>query len=358
MGEGPPPAIPAPQPPARPRRLSLVVIVVLVFVLGAGGGAAYYENGVLSDQYSPQRAVLDYFTAQKRADWPTMMANATFLRPVGSDPVLFNKDAVASMVLLRQNTDITDVKVISTSVVDASTVTVKVSMTWAGSGRSSDYTVREDKSRVHYLFYSGWRVDVPYSELDVAPPKFGGPITIDGVFGRADSVTGPIYVIQGYHQVKLVGTVFFDPDLKIADAVDANPTVAFAGGVSSSAKTAIADMIHGWFRDCDPTTHNWCPDHTYSKPDSRSWYLTLPGYGRVFYSTYSYTIDPDLVSGMSVIVTDTSRATANGTCKATLTVDGSTTFRFTGTWSVELNAPETTYFQGSNGHWDCTTAAA
>ncbi len=348
----------APQVARRARRgRRLLAGVLVVLLLAAFAGLAVYGNETLSTRYSPGRATLDYFAAQKRADAAGMMANANFLRADGSDPILFGKDAVASMLLLPPNSDIRDVKVLSSESIDSSTARIKLSMTWAGVGRTAIYTVRKDPKQPRYVLYNAWRVDVPYSTITVTMPAHAGPVTVDGVFGRSGDTSGPIAVIEGYHQVTMVGTAFYDRDVRVANAVEASPTVTFAPAVSASAKSAVANVVQGWFQRCDASAHNWCPNHTYNKPDARDWYWTLPGYGQVYYSTYSYTIDPDLISGMTILVTDTSAAKANGTCKATLTIDGSTTYRFTGTWSVDLTVVGSD-ITGANGLWDCTQAAA
>ena len=348
----------APQAARKSRRgWRLVAGVLVALVLVAFAGLAVFANETLSARYSPVRATLDYFAAQKRADAAGMMAGANFLRADGSDTVLFGKEAVAAMLLLQPNTDISDVKVLSSESVDSSTARVKVSMTWAGVARNATYTVRKDPKQPRYVLYNAWRVDVPYSTISVTMPAHAGPVTVDGVFGRSGDTPGPIAVIEGYHQVTMVGTAFYDRDVKVANAVDASPTVTFAPAVSASAKSAVASMVQGWFQRCDASAHNWCPNHTYNKPDARDWYWNLPGYGQVFYSTYSYTIDPDLISGMTITVSDTNTAKANGTCKATLTIDGSATYKFTGTWSVDLTAAGSD-IQGANGLWDCTQAAA
>ncbi len=335
----------------------MVAGVLVLLLLVAFAGLAAYGNETLSTRYSPGRATLDYFAAQKRADSAGMMANANFLRADGADPILFAKDAVAAMLLLPPNTDLRDAKVLSSESIDSSTARIKLSMNWAGVARTATYTVRKDPKQPRYVLYNVWRVDVPYSTITVTMPAHAGPVTVDGVYGRSGDLAGPIPVIEGYHQVTMVGTAFYDRDVRVTNAVDASPTVTFAPAVSTSAKSAAANMVQGWFQRCDASTHNWCPNHTYNKPDARDWYLTLHGYGQVFYSTYSYTIDPDLIAGMTIVVTDTSAAKANGTCKATLTIDGSTTYRFTGTWSADLTAVGSD-ITGANGLWDCTQAAA
>lgn len=350
----------APQVARRSRgRRRLVAAVLVALLLVAFAGLAVFANQTLSARYSPGRATLDYFAAQKRADAAGMLAGANFLRGDGSDSVLFGKDEITAMLSLKQNTDLSDVSVMSTDSVDSSTARVKVSMTWAGVARSATYTVRKDRKQPRYVLYNAWRVDVPYSTITVAMPAHAGPVTVDGVFGRSGDTTGPIAVIEGYHQVTMVGTAFYDRDVKVANAVDASPSVTFAAAVSATAKSTVAGMVQGWFVRCDATTHSWCPNHTYTAPnDGNQWYLKdLAGYGNVDYTTYSYTIDPDLISGMTITVTDNSTAKASGVCKATLTIDGSKTYKFTGTWSVDLTAVGSD-IQGANGFWDCTQAAA
>src|SRR5690348_8356342 len=265
----------APRVKTRSRgRWRLVAGVLVLLLLVVFAGLAVFANEALSARYSPGRATLDYFAAEKRADAVGMMANATFLRGDGSDAVLFGKDAVASMLLLQPNTDIRGTRILATESVDSSTARIKVAMTWAGVDRTATYTVRKDPKQPRYLLYNVWRVDVPYSTITVSTPAHAGPVTIDGVFARSSDNLGPTEVIEGYHQVTLVGTAFYDRSVKVAGAVDTSPTVTFAAGVSATAKTTVANMVQGWFGRCDASTSIWCPNHPYSAPnDGNQWYL-------------------------------------------------------------------------------------
>src|SRR5262249_41209748 len=131
----PPPTYAPPQaPPRRGRRggtLLIIAAVVLVVIAGLGGVGAY-ANAVLSDQYSPQRAVQDYFAAQQRGDAAAMLDNSTLLKGDGALSRYFDMGAVKAMLGLDQNRQLTGVKVVSTQTVDDMTKNVTVSMTWAG----------------------------------------------------------------------------------------------------------------------------------------------------------------------------------------------------------------------------------
>ena len=103
------------------RRL-LAAALLVALLMAVAGGAFAFANASLSSRYSPGRALLDYFAAQKRGDAAGMMANATFLRPAGSSDDLFQRAAVAAMLQIPQNSDVSDVRILSSASVDSSAV--------------------------------------------------------------------------------------------------------------------------------------------------------------------------------------------------------------------------------------------
>ena len=324
----------APQAAKRSRggRRLLAAALLVALLMAVAGGAFAFANASLSSRYSPGRALLDYFAAQKRGDAAGMMANATFLRPAGSSDDLFQRAAVAAMLQIPQNSDVSDVRILSSTSVDSSASNVRVSMTWAGASRVAVYSVRKDLRETHYLLYNTWRVEVPYATIAISLPNQAGLVTVDGIFvPTSSSSPNSIPAIEGFHTVAMIATSFYEREAKSVDGVDANPTLTFVGSVRSDAKAAIAAMVSAWFVACDAAKY-WCPNHTYTAPnDGYRWYLTLPGYGKVYYTAYAYTIDPDLTSSMKIVVSDhLGQAKASGTCAATLTVDGSQTYAFTG----------------------------
>jgi hypothetical protein len=152
----------------------LVIGLVVVLVLGGLGAGAYLANASLSSSYNADRAVTDYFAAQKRGDVHGMMSNATFLRGDGSFIDMFGEGALSAMMGVPQNLDVQNVKVTSTRVIDDSTRGVTVSMIWNGAQRSTDYVVLKDPARVHYALYYSWRVQIPYVTITVVLPRQGG----------------------------------------------------------------------------------------------------------------------------------------------------------------------------------------
>src|SRR5580765_469849 len=87
LDEGAPAAVPMPPPPsyapplppaawgtAPPAartggmRWAAITLIVIFVIALAGGAGAFAANSYLSDTYSPQRAALNYFTAQQRGD--------------------------------------------------------------------------------------------------------------------------------------------------------------------------------------------------------------------------------------------------------------------------------------------------
>src|SRR5438874_5805035 len=144
----------APQAAKRSRggRRLLAAALLVALLMAVAGGAFAFANASLSSRYSPGRALLDYFAAQKRGDASGMMANATFLRPAGSSDDLFQRAAVAAMLQIPQNSDVSDVRILSSTSVDSSATNVRVSMTWAGASRVDRKSTRLNSSHVEISY--------------------------------------------------------------------------------------------------------------------------------------------------------------------------------------------------------------
>jgi hypothetical protein len=323
----------------------LAVVLVVVFVV-AGGALA---NASLSSRYSPQQATLDYFVAASRGDPDGMIANATFLRGDSSVKDFFGRAAVAAMLRRPENQDIRNVKIVGTRSIDSSTSKVTLAMTWAGTNRTATYTVRKDTKQVNYLFYSSWRVDIPYSTISVTLPNQPGVLQVDGIYVPFDSSSTSIKVIAGYHELTMVKTSFYDTETTEANGVDADPSVSFAGKISSDAMTAAAAAINRSFKTCDASKSQTCPNHTYSSGGDPNYiyYWTLPGYPEIDYNTYVFTINSDPTAAMKLVVApESNKLTASGTCAETLTADGSRNYSFTGTWSANLTWSAASFVAG------------
>jgi archaellum component FlaF (FlaF/FlaG flagellin family) len=351
----PPPSTPPAAAAPKPRRtglLLLVIILIVVLILAALGGGAVLANASLSSTYSPERAVTDYLAAQKRGDVNFMVANANYLRGDGSYSQYFDGFGVRAMMEYPQNTDIKDVRVASATVVDSDTRTINVTMTWNGSHVVRAFTVHKDLTRVHYSFYYSWRIDIPSVSIHVNAPNQAGSIDVDGLT-LPQGATRDIQVIQGYHKVTMAGTGLYDSASAEANGIVGNPTVTFAGKLSSTAVAAAVTAIKQVFADtkCNTTTYDTCLNHTYYAPNQLYiWYFNLPGYGEVNYTRYVYTLTSDPTVGMSLVVqSDYGKVSASGVCAYTMTVDGSRHYYFKGPWSGTL-----TMSAGSFG-WDITS---
>jgi hypothetical protein len=312
-------------------------LILLVFVAAVGVG--FVSNSSLSSQYSPQRAVTDYFSAQAKGDVNGMWANATLLRGDGSYHQFFNQDALTQMLALPQNKDISSVRVMSTQVVDPATSTVTVSMRWAGAQRTHAYTVRKDAARVHDYFYDSWRVDIPSVNIDVSLPNQGGEIEVDSLPLPVGASQSTIQVIQGYHNVTMQSTAFYDRASQIAAGVDTDATVAFAGSLRSTAVAAAAASIKAAFPTCNAGLYEDCLNHIYHAPPSTAYiyYITFPGYPQIDYTSYVFTLSADPTAGMKLVVeVEPDYIYASGTCAVKLTVDGSRHYNFTGDWTASL----------------------
>jgi hypothetical protein len=330
--------------------------MVAVLVVVAAGGGAIVANAMLSAAYGPEKAVTDYFAAEKSANVSTMMANATFLRGDTAAGSFFDRPGIEAMLKEPQNTDISGVKVRSSRQVDSTTQAVTVSLSWGGKEHSETYTVRQDPTRVHYVFYRSWRVQIPFITLHLTLPNQAGIIQMDGILAPTSS--SAIEAIEGFHRVSMSATDFYNADSKFVDGVsDNNPTAQFAPLVSNSAKAAAADSIKQAFATCDSVKYFDCVGHAYKAKAGYQYELPLPGYGKVNATSWSlaWTIDP--TDGMSTVVEAApGEMSASNTCLTTMTVNGSQRYTFRGDWTAEL-----TYSSGSfSSHVldNCTTARA
>jgi hypothetical protein len=104
--------------------------------------------------------------------------------------------------------------------------------------------------------------------------------------------------------------------------------------VIAEATTAVKDA----FARCDPAKFDDCVNHPYSAPSSSStFYLTLPGYGRVGYSKYVFSLVADPTNDINLVLgAGPGQVTASGTCATTLTVDDSKTYTLKGDYTALL----------------------
>ena len=330
----------APATRARGGRWIAITLIVVFAVSLVGGAGAFAANSYLSDKYSAQRAVLSYFVAQQHGDVNAMLANANFVRGDGSYEQFFDRVGVKAMMDIPQNKEVSDVKILSTKAVNSNLDQVDVSMTWAGAQHIYNYPVRKDASKTNYLFYSSWRMDIPYTTITLGLPNQPGAMELDGMPMPAASVTS-VQAIAGFHTVAMLQTPFYDATSMLVNAVDTSPNAGFQDTkLSAAALTAAGAAIRTGANACDATQYSDCPGHTYRAPNRAGYiyYLTnLPGYPEIDYTTYVFKYTGDLTTGMTLVVPkEQGLMYANGTCAVTLTVNGSHTYRFKGTWGANL----------------------
>ena len=328
---------------------------MVVLVLGGLGAGGYFANASLTSTYSAERAVTDYFAAQKRGDVSGMTSNATFLHGDGSFNYLFSEGALRAMMGVQQNLDIQDVGVKSTRVIDDSTRAITVSMTWNGAPRSSQYTVRKDTARVHYALYDSWRVEIPYVTIEVSRPLQGGAIAMDGL-PMPTGFTGTIQTIQGFHKVTMESNFLYEGSSQVVDGIAVSPVAKFGGTLSASAVAAAAAAVTAGFGVCDAAKFTNCFGHTYSAPVKAYtiYYLTYPGYPEIDFKNYVLSLTSDPTTTMTLVVgIERGIVSVSGPCSATLTVDGSRHFTFSGAFSGHLTWANEA-FTASIG-WNCAT---
>ena len=352
--QAPPPAYQAPPgyapvpspfqpPPARGggRGRTLIIIgIVAVFLIVALGGGGIYANAQLSSQYSPQRAVSDYFAAMGRGDVDGMMSNAKMLPGDATYSQYFGKDAVTAMLKVDQNRQVSGVNVTSTQSVDESTSNVTVSLTWGGTAKTLTFTVHKDTTRVHYLFYDSWRVDIPFTTLSVTLPNQAGGVQLDGV-PLPSSSQKKVQAIQGFHKLTMLTSDFYDESSQVADGTTSTASIAFPTTISAAAMSAAAESVKRAFANgepgCDAAKYFDCPNHKYAPP--AGYYEILHAVGGDIRANTSWIIvfSGDPTADMVLVITsDSGKATASGSCGMTLTVDGSKTYKFKGSWTANL----------------------
>ena len=331
----------APPPQAPPRRGSgrmlLVIGIIAVVLLAALGGGGVLANASLSSTYSPQKAVSDYLAAMGKGDVNGVMSNATFLSDDSASSQFFTRDAVTAMMAVDQNKRISNVKVGSASRLDDSTNSVRVTLSWGGASEDLTYKVRKDTSRVHYLFYPSWRVQVPFTTMTFNLPNQGGRVQVDGLSVASGSKKAE--AIQGFHSVTMQATDFYSADTQIANGIDNSPIVEFTTGLNPSAKAAAAASIKAAFGNvtCDVKQYFDCPNHRYAVP--AGYYYMLPAAGGDIRanSWWSLAFVGDPTTSMKLTVSTTSgKIDASGLCGLKLTVDGSKTYNFVGDWTGTL----------------------
>ena len=370
----PPQHLPPPQgyalypvipPPARQRhtaRLLLIVGIVLVLLLAGGGVAAVLANASLMSTYSAERTITDYFAAQKSGNTAYMLANANFLRGDGSYSEYFDEGGLKAMLAIPQNTDIQDVQVASTTVVDTNTTTVNVTLTWAGHHVVQAYTVRRDLARVHYNFYNSWRIDIPFQSITVTLPNQPGTIAVDGL-GLPKAGVTDIQVIQGFHKVTMGSTDLYNSASIDADTIVSDTSLVVPGAISATATAGARAAVTRAFNICDKVSNasQECLGHTYHAPNTANtvyFFSNLPGYGEVDYMSFKWTLTSDPTKGMKLVVnSDSGTLSASGACGYTLTVNGNRTYKFNGNWTASLTESGGT-FVSTGGVGSCVSSKA
>jgi archaellum component FlaF (FlaF/FlaG flagellin family) len=336
-----PPTAPPATKPRRTGRLLLVIGLIVVLILAALAGGAVLANASLSSNFSPEKAVTDYLAAQKRGDASFMIASGNYLQGDGSYSQYFNKDELAVMMTYPQNTDISDVRVTSTTEVDSNTRTVNVTMIWNGHQVQPAFTVHKDPTRVHYLFFNSWLIDIPFVSIHVTLPNQPGSIAVDGFPLPAGAATSDIHVIQGFHKVTVSATDLYDSYSANADGIASEPSVVVPSKIGVTALASAARTIKQAFSDKACTTAKYfdCLNHTYHSPNQAGliYYYNMPGYGEVDYTTYEFTLTGDPTVKMQVAVeANAGKVSASGVCADTMTVDGNRHYHFKGTWQATL----------------------
>jgi hypothetical protein len=338
-------------PRRSPRRKAFILagiglLAVILVVAGALGSAS------LSQTYSARQAVLDYFGALAHRDADGMLANASFQRGEGSYSVFFTKAAIQGMLRLPANSDVRNVRITADRPIDGSSRSLTVAMTWNGNQRSETLTVRQDLSQSRWLFFHPWRAEIPSTLIQVTLPNQPGDVYLDGIQTTSAGRTA-IRAIPGIHRVSMDSTDIWDNTSRDVNGIDSPATVTLDGTIKASALDDARQAVKDGFNNCDAAKYDGCFNHTYSAPDSNFiYYFKLTGYGNVSYARYVDTLRDDPTADMKLTVqADTGKIAVNGTCRETITVDGSRRYTMKGDWSGTLTLSGGAI--SSDLTWDC-----
>lgn len=325
--------------PTKRKRTARTIVVLVALVAATAASGAWLASDSLARTYSPENAVTDYLAAQKRGDVSFMLANANYLRDDGAYGQYFGRAELEAMLALPRNTDISNVNVLSTTTVDSNTRNVAVAYTWAGHPLQRYFTVHADPTRVHYMFFNSWLVDIPFESIHLTLPNQPGAISVDGSQLPAGAPTSTVQVIPGFHKVTMGATDLYDAVSMDADGIDSSPTVVFPGTITAGARAAAASLVRTAFAHCEPSESD-CIDHPYYAPIKPGYtsYFTLPGYGAVPFTKYVYTLTSDPSTNMQMVVNPVpENVSVSGVCAFTLTIDDSREYFLTGKWHAVLN---------------------
>ncbi|MFI5281838.1 MAG: hypothetical protein ACHQ0J_01755 [Candidatus Dormibacterales bacterium] len=339
------------------RNRLLIVAVVLAVFLASLGTSVFLVSDALSQAYSPERALTDYFAAEARGDAKGMASNATFLHGDSSSAGMFGEKALVAMTAVKANQDLKSVQIRSARVIDDATRIVTVSMIWHGTQRTSTYTVRKDRTRVHYFVYHSWRVDIPYVTITLNLPLQPGPLLLD-TLPVGSPASAPIQAIQGFHQVTMGGNFLYDSSTQLVDGSAGDASATFAEQLSAAASAAVVAGVKAGFSNCDPTMY-LCYSHTYNSPGQAGYIysITLPGYGDVTYSSYTVSMTSDPTATMTVLVSNQAGiVNVSGPCADTMTVDGSRKYNLKGKFTGALTWSNGAFVASLN--WNCETSPA
>lgn len=257
------------------------------------------------------------------------------------------------MLKLPANSDLKNVSIKSDRVIDDSSRQITVSMTWHGTNQTQTLTVRKDPSRLHWLLYPSWRVEIPSTLIRVTLPNQAGMVSLDGIPAPNENQTA-VLAIQGFHQLTMAQTPLYDTDSQNVDATESSATVTLKGSIRASALQLAVKA--GLSSSCDPSKYNGCFNHTYNAPDHNFiYYFTLPGYGNVDYNSYVNTLNGDPTAGITLTVeAATAKVSVSATCNTTVTVDRTRSYNMKGDYSGTLTWNGSGF--DSDLTWDCGKA--
>jgi len=121
----------------------------------------------------------------------------------------------------------------------------------------------------------------------------------------------------------------------------ATPSATFPDTISTGATNLAKAAVKDAFTHCDNVKYLDCPGKTYKAPNTPGYvyYLSIPGCGKVYYTSYKVTFTSDPTTNMKLAVgSEADHLVASGNCGLTLTVSGTSAGKYLlkGAWTADL----------------------
>jgi hypothetical protein len=235
-----PAAIPTankPQPWNR-RRVQVAAAAIVALLL-----AGIVGNNLIARQYTPEGAVRQFLSALQSRDAAAVWNVIQVAAPTRPAAATLTDEASLRAALATTKPDLKSFDVVSAVNANATTVIVAASYETSGGAKQGNFVVMRSGEK-RFAIYPTWRVLVTPALLEVALPKGGAGITVDGKVLALQSGKSIVAVLPLAHKLQFNGTQMLAAHtvsaggfLSLGESVPYQPQLTAAG--SDAARTAI-----------------------------------------------------------------------------------------------------------------------